>query len=133
MPSKSSSQPSPNDPREDNATVYSEDQELEQALAEAETMLADLKERYAQIQRDQQRQIELKNRIEDVVPQLRQTRSQQLKAELKDLKAELETIELNLESRLFTWGSLKEPFWQAVRFGGLGVILGWVLKSWAGG
>ncbi|MCA1993960.1 MAG: DUF2203 domain-containing protein, partial [Coleofasciculus sp. S288] len=57
---------------------------------------------------------------------------QALQAELKRIKEELETIELNLESRLFSWGSLKEPFWQAVRFGGLGVVIGWILKSCAG-
>ncbi len=133
MPSKSSSQPSPRDPRDDNAAFDSEDLEFEQALAEVEGILTNLKERYVQIQRDKQRQIQLKNRIEDVIPQLRQTRSQELKEELKQIKAELETIELNLESRLFGWGSLKEPFWQAVRFGGIGVIIGWVLKSLAGG
>ena len=133
MPSKSSSQPSPRDPGDHNATFDSEDLELEQALAEVEGILANLKERYAQIQQDKQRKIELKNRIEDVIPQLHQTRSQELKEELKQIKAELETIELNLESRLFGWGSLKEPFWQAVRFGGLGVILGWILNSFAGG
>ena len=133
MPSKSSSQPSPRDPRDDKAALDSEDLELEQALAEVEGILANLKERYAQIQHDKQRQIELKNRIEDVIPQLRQTRSQELKEELEQIKAELETIELNLESRLFGWGSLKEPFWQAVRFGGIGVIIGWVLNSFAGG
>lgn len=133
MPSKSSSQPSPHDPRDNNAAFQSEDLELEQALAEVEGILANLKERYAQIQQDKQRQIELKNRIEDVIPQLRQTRSQELKEELKQLKAELETIELNLESSLFSWRSLKEPFWQAVRFGGIGVIIGWVLNSLAGG
>ncbi|MGL4619237.1 MAG: DUF2203 domain-containing protein, partial [Chroococcidiopsis sp.] len=46
--------------------------------------------------------------------------------------AQLETIEVNLESQLFSWGSLKAPFWQAVRFGGLGVIVGWILKSFTG-
>jgi hypothetical protein len=57
---------------------------------------------------------------------------QALQTELKQIKEQLETIELNLESQLFSWGSLKEPFWQAVRFGGLGVVIGWILKSCAG-
>lgn len=127
----SPSEPPSNDPQ--RSTASSEEVELEQALLEAERSLLNLKERFTQIQRDQQRQAELKNRIDEVIPQIRQTRSRQLKEELKQLQTELETIELNLESRLFSWGSLKEPFWQAVRFGGLGVVIGWILKSCAGG
>ncbi|MEB3277461.1 MAG: DUF2203 domain-containing protein [Lyngbya sp.] len=112
--------------------MTSEDQEFEQALSQVERSLEEIKQRFAQIQRDQRRQAELKNRIDEVIPERRQTRSRQLREELRQLEAELETIELNLESRLFTWGSLKEPFWQAVRFGGLGIAIGWILKSLAG-
>jgi len=36
----------------------------------------------------------------------------ELKAELQQIQQELETIELNLESSLFSWGSLKAPFWR---------------------
>ena len=54
---------------------------------------------------------------------------QQIQAQLRQIGQELDKIELNLESRLFSWGSLKEPFWLAVRFGGLGVLIGWFLKS----
>jgi septal ring factor EnvC (AmiA/AmiB activator) len=112
--------------------MTSQDQEFEQALSQVERSLVGIKQRYAQVKRDQRRQAELKNRIDQVIPELRQTRSRQLREELRQIEAELETIELNLESSLFTWGSLKEPFWQAVRFGGLGIILGWILKSLAG-
>ncbi len=128
MSSKPSSQPpSTNNPDQDG------NQDIEQGLVEVEQSLIDLKARLAQIQRDGQRQIELKNRIDEVIPQIRQTKSQQLKDELNQLKIQLETIEFNLESRLVTWGSFKEPFWQAVRFGGLGIVIGWVLKSCSGG
>jgi hypothetical protein len=75
----------------------------------------------------------LKNRIDEVIPQIRQTKSQQLKEELNQLKTQLETLEFDLESRLVTWGSFQEPFWQAVRFGGLGIVIGWLLKSCSGG
>ncbi|GAC1482640.1 MAG: hypothetical protein NVS2B14_21410 [Chamaesiphon sp.] len=50
---------------------------------------------------------------------------------MKQIQDQIETLEVNLESQLFSWGSLKEPFWQAVRFGGLGVVVGWILKSCA--
>jgi len=33
---------------------------------------------------------------------------------------------------LFSWDTLKRPFWQAIRFGSVGVIIGWLLKSWVG-
>ncbi len=113
--------------------MTSEDQEFEQALSQVERSLEEIKQRYAQVKRDQRRQAELKNRIDEVIPELRQTRSRQLREELRQIQTELETLELNLESSLFTWGSLREPFWQAVRFGGLGIIFGWILKSLAGG
>lgn len=125
-PSQSSSAGSePNQP--DNGA-----DEFEQALSEAEQSLQLLKERYAQVRRDQHRQAELQQRREQVRKELRtDSNGRSLQAELKQIKEQLETIELNLESRLFSWGSLKEPFWQAVRFGGLGVVVGWILKSCA--
>ncbi|MDP8964765.1 MAG: DUF2203 domain-containing protein [Cyanobacteriota bacterium] len=107
--------------------------EFEQALSEVDQSLAALKERYAQVQRDRQRQAELQHRREQIRKERRQTSNRQaLQTELSQIKEQLETIELNLESQLFSWGSLKEPFWQAVRFGGLGVVIGWILKSCAG-
>ena len=56
----------------------------------------------------------------------------EIKAELTRIQKQLETLEINLESRLFSWNTLKRPFWQAIRFGGLGVIIGWLLRSWVG-
>lgn len=124
QPSSPGSEPNQPDPDAD---------EFEQALAEVEENLQLLRERYEQIQRDRLRQAELQHRRERIKKSLRQDSNRQtLKAELKQIQEQLETIELNLESRLFSWGSLKEPFWQAVRFGGLGIIIGWILKSYAG-
>jgi predicted RNase H-like nuclease (RuvC/YqgF family) len=106
--------------------------ELERSLAEVERSLQQLKERYAEIQRDRHRLPELQQRQEQVKKELRYTRSPQLREELRLLQQELEAIELNLESSLVNWGSFKEPFWQAVRFGGIGIAIGWILKSCAG-
>lgn len=105
--------------------------EFEQALAETERSLMALKERYAQVKRDRQRQAELKHRYEEVRQDSRIARSQEMKAELKRIGQELETLEVNLESSLFSWSSLKEPFWMAVRFAGIGIVIGWLLKSCA--
>jgi len=106
--------------------------EFEQALQEVERSLAEIKERYEQVKRDRDRQAELGHRLEDICQQPRRNPLPQFKAELRQIQQELETIELNLESSLFTWGSLKAPFWQAVRFGGVGIAIGWMLKSLAG-
>jgi chromosome segregation ATPase len=107
--------------------------EFDQALAEVEQSLQSLKERYAQVKRERQRQTQLQQRREQIKRELRSGSNRgSLQTELKQIKEQLETIELNLESQLFSWGSLREPFWQAVRFGGLGIVIGWILKSCAG-
>ena len=107
-------------------------EQFERSLLEVETSLADLKERYAQVQQDKQRQAELQERLDEIKKEQRLSQQRQLQVELRRIKEELDTIELNLESRLFSWGSLKETFWQAVRFAGLGIVVGWILKSCAG-
>jgi hypothetical protein len=123
----------PQQPSELNPETPRDDEsEFARALAAVERSLAAVKERYTQIQVDRQRQAELGHRREDVRESVRQNPLPQLKKELREIEQELETIELNLESSLFSWGSMKQPFWQAVRFGGLGILLGWILKSYAG-
>lgn len=122
---------SPEPPTNSETILSPEEQEFEATLQQVEASLNVLKERYAQIQRDQQRQAELKNRLEEIQPNRRRERTKLLQEELKQIATELETLELNLESRLFSFSSLKEPFWQAIRFGGIGVLLGWLLKSCA--
>lgn len=102
--------------------------EFERMLYDVERSLVDLKERYAQVRLDRQRQAELQQHLKQVKKELNGKRSPRLKAELKQIQEQLEALEVNLESQLFSWKSIKEPFWQAVRFGGLGVIVGWILK-----
>lgn len=116
---------SPQEPFESN--LQPED-EFERSLADVERSLFALKERYAQVRLDQQQQAELQQRLKQVKRELPRNKSPQLKAELKKIQEQLEAVELNLESQLFSWGSLKEPFWQAVRFGGLGIVVGWMLR-----
>ena len=52
---------------------------------------------------------------------------QELKERSAQIEKQLEELEFNLESRLFSWAGFKEVFWQAVRFGGLGIAVGWSL------
>ena len=105
--------------------------DIERSIAEVEQALVALKQRYAQVESDRQRKVELKHRIEEIRPQLANNKLPELQAELKEVKTQLETIEVNLESQLFSVDVFKEPFWQAVRFGGLGIVVGWILKSCA--
>ena len=117
------------------------EQELEQEILSVEQSLGELKQRYAQMLADKQRQIELVRRFDELKKQMEQTTSQSLRAELKEIKEKLESLEnaLGLFSEsylvlfggsvIFTKSGLKDLFWQVVRFGGLGVIIGWLLKS----
>ncbi|MGD1857947.1 MAG: hypothetical protein ACFB2W_27235 [Leptolyngbyaceae cyanobacterium] len=53
-------------------------------------------------------------------------------AELNRLKKQIATLEETLENQLMSWNNLKEPFWQVLRFVGLGLVLGWFLRGWFG-
>jgi predicted RNase H-like nuclease (RuvC/YqgF family) len=106
--------------------------DFEQTLRNVEQALLLLKARYGQVQADQHRQQELQQRLSQAERQQQRDRSQALKTELKQVQQQIEELEVALESKLFSWSGLKEVFWQAVRFGGLGVVLGWTLKSLAG-
>jgi uncharacterized membrane protein YgdD (TMEM256/DUF423 family) len=124
-----------------SSTEENLEQELQQEILSVEQNLGELKQRYAQMLADKQRQIELVRHYDEVKRQLQQTTTRTLKAELKQIKEKLETLDnaLGLFSEtylvlfggsvIFTKSGLKELFWQIVRFGGLGVIIGWLLKS----
>jgi hypothetical protein len=100
---------------------------FEQDLAEAEQSLQALKQRYVQVQQDQRTQAQLWQEQDKLEEQLQRSPSPELKAELQRIQNQLDDLEVNLETRLFAWDSLKEPFWQIIRFGGLGVLIGWGL------
>jgi molecular chaperone GrpE (heat shock protein) len=123
---------SPSDPQSSNIVPQEQEEEFARSLMEVERSLSAIQERYAQVQRDQKRQQELKNRFDEVRQDAKRHQSQELKAQLEQIKQQLEVLEITLESSLFTWSSLKEPFWQAVRFGGIGIVIGWLLKSCSG-
>ncbi len=126
----------PSSSSDDASSADLDGMDFEQTLQEFERSFLLLKARYAQVQSDQQIQQDLKQELTQVQQHVLQSRSKKrqvdLKRELKQLKARLEETDLALESQLFSWGGLREVFWQAVRFGGLGVVIGWLLKGWAG-
>lgn len=95
--------------------------EFEGAIAEVEVALNQLKERYNQVKQDQRRRSQLREQARHTAPGL--------KAELDRIQQEIDLIETHLESRLWRWRSLLNPFWMAVRFGGLGLLIGWWLNT----
>lgn len=101
-------------------------QEFERSLQELEVAVGELRSRYEQVKIDQQRQQELKQQSNELQ---RRRKSPQTQAELKRVREQLEALELALESHLFSWSGLKEAFWQAVRFLGLGIAIGWLLRA----
>ena len=103
--------------------------EVEAGFAKVQKQLSDLKDRYSQVRRDIRMQGEL--RAEQVELE-RQPASEAIRAELKDIEQQLAQIEVAIESQLFSWESFREIFWQIVRFVGLGIVMGWVLKSLVG-
>lgn len=105
----------------------SETEDLGNALSELEQNVAALRQRYSQVEQAQAEKQELRVRINRAQNELRQHRTKQVQDELNALQTRLDEVELTLESQLFSWSSLKEPFWMAVRFGGIGFVLGWVL------
>lgn len=50
--------------------------------------------------------------------------------ELAQMQDRIEALQLTLESHLLSWRERQEPFWQIVRFVGLGLVLGWILRGW---
>lgn len=111
--------------------------EVDRDIQDVERSLSSLKQRFLQVQRDRQQQEQLEHRRDDLRQQIRHAKSSdpthlpQLKTELKQIQAQLEAIELNLENELSSSTSLTDFFWQAVRFGGIGIIIGWLLRACA--
>lgn len=104
--------------------------DIEEEIINLEASVEKLKQRYQQIQIDTARQEELIAEKKAAEQELANNNNHDsLKSELNYIKKELSEIELRLESELFKWSNLSEPFWQAVRFLGLGIIIGWILNN----
>ncbi|MDJ0532976.1 MAG: hypothetical protein QNJ70_10860 [Xenococcaceae cyanobacterium MO_207.B15] len=103
------------------------DSNVEKILAEVGNSLTELGSRYEQVKQDWHRYTELQQHQEELeAKKTHNPEKDPIKTELKHLLQELEELEINLESVL-----LPDLFWQAVRFGGLGIVIGWLLKSLA--
>lgn len=105
---------------------------IEDAIAHLQARLEQIKQRHQQIINDRQRKDELIARKEEIKTlKAENNPPDSWKSELKYIEEELDAIEVRLESELLKWSSLSEPFWQIVRFVGIGIIIGWILKTMA--
>lgn len=104
-------------PSQEPTTSEQDQADFEQNLIKVEESLQSLKARYTQVKTAQQTQAELKQRLA------------RLQLEKEKIKEQLENLEVELESRLLTWSSQSEIFWQIVRFLGLGLVIGFALKA----
>ncbi|MBP0020934.1 MAG: hypothetical protein J7647_25665 [Cyanobacteria bacterium SBLK] len=106
------------------------EEEFENALIEAEETLARLRQRYYQVKSDRKELARLQQKMRELQRGKRKPgKRHPLYPELAEIERQIELLELNLESHLFRWRQLREPFWMAIRFGGLGVLLGLFLQS----
>ncbi len=101
------------------------DRELETGIEEAKQALAAIEQRYDRLRQTLVAHEELERQEERLQRQVRKNSSPELRRQLQAARDRLQALESDLEALFSVW----EPFWFAVRFGGLGVILGWVLKS----
>lgn len=126
-----------------------DDTNFVQELAQVEQALANLQYRYRDLQNAIEQRSQLEARRQEIEKDKENGIKMELEQELTQIDRKIQELNLELESRLLTdadsqkilrelywqgWkeGAFREWFWQIVRFGGLGVILGWILKSCAG-
>ncbi|MCA6501890.1 MAG: hypothetical protein IM585_15895 [Pseudanabaena sp. M135S2SP2A07QC] len=131
--------------------------DIEAQLQETKGLLEEIEQRFHQVRRDSLKQNELRSQKEQIREQIQDISSDRLASNknqkirrkpnsrndrssphkeelLKQLDAvteQLEQIEADLESRLLSWSSFREPFWQIVRFVGIGIIIGVILRGCA--
>ena len=138
-------------------TEISDWSDIEAQLQETKGLLEEIEQRFHQVRRDSLKQNELRSQKEQIREQIQDISSDRLASNknqkirrkpnsrndrssphkeglLKQLDVvteQLEQIEADLESRLLSWSSFREPFWQIVRFVGIGIIIGVILRGCA--
>jgi seryl-tRNA synthetase len=108
-----------------NATPVDETIEFDREIAELEQAISTLKHRQAEIELAQSERVVLERQRNELKHQ--GSKHPQVQQELQSIRSRLEELNFLLESRLL---NLWEPFWQAVRFGGLGIAIGWFISTW---
>jgi DNA repair exonuclease SbcCD ATPase subunit len=108
-----------------NATPVDETIEFDREIAALEQAISDLKQRQAQIELAERERVVLERQRNEL--KHKGSKHSEVKQELEQIRSRLAELDLILESRLL---NMWEPFWQAVRFGGLGIAIGWFISTW---
>lgn len=99
-------------------------QELAQALTSLEERLQRLRSEIDQLLHQEQ--------LQEQIDRYSQSPTHH-REEIQALQSQADAIEAEFVSRFLSWQHLREPFWQAVRFGGGGLVLGFLLRGCTGG
>lgn len=108
-----------------NATPVDFTIEFEREISELEAAISTLKHRQADVELADRERVVLERQRNEL--KQKGTKHPDIKQELVQIRSRLEELDLILESRLL---NMWEPFWQAVRFGGLGIAIGWFISTW---
>jgi hypothetical protein len=112
-----------------NATPIDQTIEFEHEIAELEQRLFALKYRHRDTLLAAQEQVVLVRQRNEL--KQKGAKQPEIQQELTLIRSRLAELDIMLESRLLNeWRLMWEPFWQAVRFGGLGIAIGWFMASW---
>jgi predicted ribosome quality control (RQC) complex YloA/Tae2 family protein len=103
--------------------VESAESEIFAELTAIEVQVEQLVERYAQVAPIVREELAARRKV----LKSRAT-SPEIKQELQVVEDHIAKLDKELQSQLVT----VEVFWSAVRFGGLGLLIGWGLKAWLG-
>jgi hypothetical protein len=112
-----------------NATPIDETMDFDREIADLEQAIAKLKHRQAEVGLAERERVVLERQSNEL--KHKGSRHPEVKQELRTIRSRIEQLDLTLESRLRNeWKLMWEPFWQAVRFGGLGIAIGWFISTW---
>jgi predicted RNase H-like nuclease (RuvC/YqgF family) len=112
-----------------NATPINETMDFDLQIAELERSISKLKDRQAEVELAERERVVLERQSNEL--KHKGSKNPEVKQELAQIRSRIEQLDLTLESRLLNeWKLMWEPFWQAVRFGGLGIAIGWFISTW---
>lgn len=109
-----------------------DDRDLGDRLWEITLLCNALNDRLTQVRQDYDRYQTLHQRATDLQEPPPGEDTTGMKTELRAIEQELHQIAQNLESHLLPPQIQPEIFWQIARFGGLGMLVGWLLGRWGG-
>jgi chorismate mutase len=108
-----------------NATPVDERMDFDREIAELEQAISALKQRQVDIELAERERVVLDRQRNEL--KHKGSKHPEVKQELAQIRSRLEELNFRLESQLL---NMWEPFWQAVRFGGLGIAIGWFVSTW---